>query len=119
MGISEPNGSIISTREIGFKALDKESEESGEVVQCLTAGASVKVICKALGTGRKGAEVRKETEKGSKRENQVWGYLLKSTGLPGSGNQVLFQKQTNRKLRSPSEKLKRHQVKAELAEHDR
>lgn len=49
----------MGIREMGFKALDAESEGSGEVVQCLAAGAFVKGICRAPGTGRKGAEIRK------------------------------------------------------------
>jgi len=59
-----------------------------------------------LGRGIKGAEIRKETEKGSKRETKC-GAIFSSQAAQEVEIRCYSNKQTNRKLRSPSEKLKR------------
>lgn len=103
---------------MGSKALDGESEQSGEVVQRLVGEAFVKGICRTPDRGRKGAEIGKESEKGSKRETKC-GAIFSSQAAQEVEIRCYSNKQTNRKLRSPSEKLKRQQAKAELAKHDR
>lgn len=63
-----------------------KSEESGEAVQCLAGGTSVRGSEKHWGEeGMEVEETREEAEKESKCGS------LKSTGCPGSGNQVLLQ----------------------------